>query len=112
MERNEVCKKWCKISCARRAALVFGTGARRYQKSRSSLPVGMLLGTVLGKLSSGKKLAPLVNSVEEQMGVDGVHVFDRNVRMVFLKSAVVSRELCSSLHEYGGTLKRTQSLAD
>lgn len=66
------------------------------EKAGAAVPLGRSLAGVLVTLSKKKGLASFVNGVRERVCVDGVSVFNGDVRMQFVKPRFIDGGLCNS----------------
>lgn len=73
-------------------------------RATAAVKVKRLLATVLGELLTEKWPASFVNCVGERMCVDGVRLFNGDVRMVSVKSRIISGGFYSSVCDYDAIL--------
>lgn len=80
-------------------------------KAGTALTAEEFSSRVLAWLRGGEKLASFAKCVKELMCVDGGHVLDGNVRVLFVKSGFISRGFFSSLDDYDRALNVLRALS-
>lgn len=82
---------------------------KRVEGAGAALPIERSLSRVLGVLLSEEWLASFVKCVRRQLCLDGVHVLDVGLRIVFVRSGLMKRASCRSSEAHNGALNVLRS---
>lgn len=74
------------------------------ERAEASEPAEHSRAEMPGDLISAKWLATLTERERESMSANEVHVFDVDVRTVFVSLKLIATELCCSVGDYDGAL--------